>query len=172
MVLVFASCKTSKMTDDSGNTYQNYQEDIQLSSLPQFPDYTHQINESSQANLTGSDNTVDKELNQVKTRLIEKNKSEPYYSGYTILVYSGVDRDRAFKIQSDLNQYFPELNAEMQYQQPRYLVKVGKYNYKFESQKNFSLIKSQFPTARIIQDRFQREGFVTPLEKENDQGQN
>ena len=172
LILIFASCKTSKVTTDSANAYQNYQEDIQLSSLPQYPDYSQQLNASSQANLVSSENTIDKELSQVKTRLIEKNKSEPYYSGYTILVYSGVDRDRAFKTQSDLNEYYPDLNAEIQYQQPRYLVKVGKYNYKFESQKNFSLIKSQFPTARIIQDRFQREGFVTPLEKENAQGQN
>jgi len=170
--LLVVGCKTKKAMTDSGDIYENYQEDISISSLPQYPDYTKQRSDSNNAIADGSDRSVDKELNQVKARLIEKNKSEAYYSGYTIQVYSGVDRDRAFKTQSELDQYFPNLKAEMQYQQPRYLVKVGKYNYKFESQKNFSLIKSHFPTARIIQDRFQREGFMTPLEKENAQGQN
>jgi hypothetical protein len=172
-VFVFVGgCKTNKVTTDSKDIYENYQEDIRLSSLPQYPDFTKQRPDSNNAIADGSDRSVDKELSLVKARLIEKNKSEAYYSGYTILVYSGVDRDRAFKTQSELDQHFPDLRAEMQYQQPRYLLKVGKYNYKFESQKNFSLIKSQFPTARIIQDRFQREDFVTPLEKENAQGQN
>jgi hypothetical protein len=172
IVLVFAGCNTANVTSNSANVYKNYREDIQLSSLPQYPDYTQQLNELSQPKVTGSVNTIDKELNLVKTRLIEKNKSELYFSGFTILVYSGVDRNQAFKTQSEFNDYFPDLNAEMQYQQPRYLVKVGKYNYKFESQKNFSLIKSQFPSARIIQDRFQREGYVTSPEKDNAQGQN
>jgi hypothetical protein len=111
-------------------------------------------------------------LQQVSARMIEKNNSEAYYSGYTILVYSGIDRDKAFKTQEDLRAYFPNMNVEMQYQQPRYLVKVGKYNFKIESQKNFALIKPQFPTARIIQDRLQREGYVNTPEKDNVEGEN
>ena len=61
----------------------------------------------------------------------------------------------------------------MQYQEPRYLVKVGRYAYKFEAQKNFSLIKTQFPSARIIQDRFQRKEYEAPQVIDSDaQGKN
>ncbi len=172
LFLILVSCKTSKVTTDSSESYLNYREDISTASLPQYPDYKNQLEKSGPPAAPVSDRSIDSELAQVKSRLVDKNKSEPYYSGYTILVYSGIDRDRAFKTQSEINSYYPDLNAEIQYQQPRYLVKVGKYNYKFESQKNFSIIKSQFPSARIIQDRFQRESFVTPLEKDNAQGQN
>lgn len=171
VLLILASCKSNKASSDSKNAYSNYQEDIRLSSLPQYPDFTTQATSSGPTS-PKSDQSIDNELKQVSSRMIEKNNSEAYYSGYTILVYSGIDRDKAFKTQGDLRMYFPDMNVEMQYQQPRYLVKVGKYNFKIESQKNFALIKSQFPTSRIIQDRFQREGFGTTPEKDNVEGKN
>jgi hypothetical protein len=171
VLLILAGCKTNKATD-SKNAYSNYQEDVRISSLTQYPDFTTETSPSTGATTPKSDQSIDGELQQVSARMIEKNNSEAYYSGYTILVYSGIDRDKAFKTQEDLRTYFPDMNVEMQYQQPRYLVKVGKYNFKIESQKNFALIKPQFPTARIIQDRFQREGFVTTPEKDNVEGEN
>jgi hypothetical protein len=171
VLLILAGCKTNKATD-SKNAYSNYQEDVIISSLPQYPDFTIETRPSTGATAPKFDQSIDGELQQVSARMIEKNNSEAYYSGYTILVYSGIDRDKAFKTQEDLRTYFPDMNVEMQYQQPRYLVKVGKYNFKIESQKNFALIKPQFPTARIIQDRFQREGFVTTPEKDNVEGEN
>lgn len=172
LLLIFAGCKTNKATSDSKNAYSNYNEDIRVSSLPQYPDFKTEMKSSTSATAPKSNQSIDNELKQVSARMVGKNKSEAYYSGYTILVYSGIDRDKAFKTQEDLRMYFPDMNAEMQYQQPRYLVKVGKYNFKIESQKNFALIKPQFPTARIIQDRFQREGFITTPEKDNAEGKN
>ncbi len=171
VLLILAGCKTNKTTD-SKNSYSNYQEDVRISSLPQYPDFMTETRSSTGATAPKSDQSIDVELQQVSAKMIEKNNSEAYYSGYTILVYSGIDREKAFKTQEDLRMYFPDMNVEMQYQQPRYLVKVGKYNFKIESQKNFALIKPQFPTARIIQDRFQRQGFVTTPEKDNVEGEN
>jgi hypothetical protein len=172
VAIILAGCKTNKSSTESKNVYSNYQEDIRVSTLPQYPDYKIEAASSSGSISSPSNQGVDQQLQQISARLIEKNKSEPYYSGYTILVYSGIDRNKAFKTQEELRNYYPDMNVEMQYQQPRYLVKVGKYNFKIESQKSFALIKPQFPTARIIQDRFQREGIVTTQEKDNAEGNN
>ena len=172
VVFILVSCQSNRATTDSKSAFSNYQEAIPVSSLPQYPDYTTKSGSSSNSVTVQSNLGVDKKLQEVSNRLIAKNISEPYFSGYTILVYSGIDREKAFKTQEELRMYFPDIDTEMQYQQPRYLVKVGKYNFKIESQKNFALIKPQFPTARIIQDRFQREGFITTPEKENAEGEN
>lgn len=161
-LLILFGCKTLGIKKSGENlSYDSYQEDIN-SSLPQYPDF-RKI-ESQTAELPGiqSATAVDDELEVVQQRLIEKNKSEIYFSGYTVLVYSGIDRNQAFRTRDQLFQYFPDLAADMQYQEPRYLVKVGRYAYKIEAQKNFSLIKTQFPSARIIQDRFQRKEYVAP----------
>ncbi len=158
ILLILFGCKTAS----GGNSaYTSYQEDL-TSSLPQYPDFRKIESQTSELASIESATAVDDELEIVQQRLIEKNKSEIYFSGYTVLVYSGIDRNKAFNTRDEMFQYFPDLAADMQYQEPRYLVKVGRYAYKFEAQKNFSLIKTQFPSARIIQDRFQRKEYVAP----------
>ncbi len=162
VLAVLLGCKSIRSSSDSESmAFAAYQEDLS-GSLPEYPDFTAGSEEQASAMLGSSAQAVDGQLDEVQRRFTEKNKSEPYFSGYTVLVFSGIDRDQAFKTQDDLRLYFPGLTPEMQYQQPRYLVKIGKYAYKIEAQKAFSQIKGQFPTARIIQDRFQRKEYVAP----------
>lgn len=173
LVLILASCKSIRKTSSSASSYANYQENLNPS-LPVYPDYRAQMNSKSSLESSASTEAIDSQLDQVQASLISKNKSEPYFNGYSVLVYSGIDRNKAFKTRDDLTMNFPDLIPEMQYQQPRYLVKVGKFAHKIEAQKSFSEVKAQFPTARIIQDRFQREEFktVNELNQEDAEGQN
>lgn len=159
--LILFGCKALGIKRGDTASFDSYQEDIS-SSLPQYPDFRLLQSQPSELSSVQSAIAVDDELEVIQLSLIEKNKSESYFSGYTVLVYSGIDRNQAFKTRDDLFQYFPDLKAEMQYQEPRYLVKVGRYGYKIEAQKNYSSIKTQFPSARIIQDRFQRKEYVFP----------
>lgn len=161
VLAVLAGCKSIRSSADSTSSYATYSEDLS-GSLPKYPDFRNQTEEKNTSSSSTSVQAVDGQLDEVQRKLSEKNKSEPYFSGYTVLVFSGIDRNQAFKTQDDLKLYYPELNVEMQYQQPRYLVKIGKYYYKIEAQKAFSQIKDQFPSARIIQDRFQRKEYVAP----------
>lgn len=165
--LILFGCKALGIKrGDNTSSYDSYQEDISAS-LPQYPDFRQLQSQPSELSSVQSATAVDDELEMIQMSLIEKNKEEAYFSGYTVLVYSGIDRNKAFKTRDDLLQYFPDLEAEMQYQEPRYLVKVGRYGYKIEAQKNYSTIKTQFPSARIIQDRFQRKEYVLPQVNDN-----
>jgi hypothetical protein len=166
-LVLISSCKLIRPASDTGsNAYSTYQEDLS-GSLPQYPDFRSVSMESTSSSSSGSVRSIDDELDQVQKKFAEKNKSEPYFNGYTVLVFSGIDRAKAFKTQDDLKLYYPDYNAEMQYQQPRYLVKLGQYPYKIEAQKVFSLIKEQFPSARIIQDRFQRKEYSKSSSDQN-----
>ncbi|MBC6365380.1 hypothetical protein [Algoriphagus sp. AK58] len=170
--LVIWGCKTSGgVSGGDASSFSNYQEDLS-GSLPEYPDFRN-ANQDSEDDAISSSQAVDGQLNELQKRIYDKNKSEPFFSGFTVLVYSGIDRNEAFKTRDDLVLYFPEITPEMQYQQPRYLVKVGQYTYKIEAQRAFSRIKTQFPTARIVQDRFQRKEYVPPVTTDqNAQGQN
>ncbi|MCE7055331.1 hypothetical protein LZF95_11645 [Algoriphagus sp. AGSA1] len=173
-LLLFAGCKSTGKTSASASNYARYQENLEPS-LPEYPDYRAQMNSKpSLGEYPESTEAIDGQLDQIQESLLSKNKSEPYFSGYSVLVYSGIDRTKAFKTRDDLVANFPDLVPEMQYQQPRYLVKVGKFAHKIEAQKSFAQVKTEFPTARIIQDRFQREEFKTlnELNQENAEGQN
>jgi len=170
IVLLFGACKTStRLPQVEVVDYSRYQEDLS-GSLPDFPDYKQALQEVAPV-LPASSQEVDGQLGQQLRKNYEKAKSEPYFNGFTILVYSGVDRNEAFKIKDNLALLYPELNPEMQYQQPRYLVKVGKFGFKIETQPIYYKLKEQFPTSRIIQDRFLREEYTISTNS-NAKGQN
>jgi hypothetical protein len=146
IVLLFSACKTSTgLPQAEAVDYSRYQEDLS-GSLPDFPDYKQALQEVTPA-LPSSSQEVDGQLAQRLRKNYEKAKSEPYFSGYTILVYSGVDRNEAFRTKDALAALYSELNPEMQYQQPRYLVKVGSFGFKIEAQPVYYKLKAQFPTA-------------------------
>jgi hypothetical protein len=173
MVIVVFGCKTSTaLPQVDASTFSGYQEDLSTR-LPDFPDYAKALQKLN-TSLPASSQSVDAQLADRMRNGYEKTKGEPYFSGFTVLVYSGVDRNEAFKTRDNLALFFPEVKTEMQYQQPRYLVKVGRYGYKIEAQPVFYKLKTQFPTARIIQDRFLRKEYTPPpaTESSNAQGKN
>jgi hypothetical protein len=170
IVFLFWACKaTSGLPQAVAVDYSKYQENLN-ERLPDFPDYKQALQEVTPS-LPSSSQSVDQVLAQRISKNFEKAKTEPYYSGFTVLVYSGVDRNEAFRTKETLSTLFPELNAEIQYQQPRYLIKVGGYGFKIEAQPAYYKLKTQFPAARIIQDRFLRKEY-TPSSPANAQGQN
>jgi len=170
IVFLFWACKTtSGLPQAVAVDYSKYQENLN-ERLPDFPDYKQALQEVTPS-LPSSSQSVDQVLAQRISKNFEKAKTEPYYSGFTVLVYSGVDRNEAFRTKETLSTLFPELNAEIQYQQPRYLIKVGAFGFKIEAQPAYYQLKTQFPAARIIQDRFLRKEY-TPSSPANAQGQN
>lgn len=136
--------------------FKNYEEDLTeiRHTFPALPD--PETLESRQAADASAGNPINSQLDEAVENFVRNNKAERHYSGFTILVYSGVDRDRAFETRNTLYSEFPDIKAFMEYQQPRYLVKVGRYINRIEAQSQFSKIKDKFPAIRIIQDRFER----------------
>jgi hypothetical protein len=160
-VILLSSCVPMKKAGMGADTFANYREDLG-ETLITFPDLAEQSSKLLKEASGDSQLAVDTDLRIALDRYKEGNRSERTWNGFTVLVYSGVDRDLAFKTRNDLYAAFPEMKVDMQYQQPRYLVKVGKFINRIEAQFYYYQLKEQFPTSRIIQDRFQREGYVNP----------
>jgi hypothetical protein len=156
------SCKsTGGISVEGQQSFSNYQEDLS-SLLPDFPDFRQAAKDPVQETISSSQ-AVDDDLSELRNKVYDKNKSEPFFNGFTVLIYSGIDRNVAFRTRDELSSSFPDLSPDMQYQQPRYLVKVGQYAYKVEALRVFSKVKALFPYARIMQDRFQRKEYVPPV---------
>ncbi|RPA67627.1 hypothetical protein EF405_14635 [Cyclobacteriaceae bacterium YHN15] len=171
LVFLMASCAGIKKSGSTVDAYENYQEDL-TESLIQFPDLAELSKKSEVETPKEGSLAVDEDLEFSINKWRENYSAERYWSGFTVLVYSGVDRDQAFKTRNDLYTYFPDMKSDMQYQQPRYLVKIGKFINRIEAQPYYHQLKEFFPSARIIQDRFQREGYVNPEPIEDGQRQN
>lgn len=171
-LILLGSCDLLKKTSTATNEFENYQEDLSGSRViyPELEDQVAKTETSTQTN--GKVSAADADLEVALNNIKEANKAEMYWSGYTVLVYSGVDRDLAFRTKNDLFTYFPDFKTEIQYQQPRYLVKVGKFVNRIEALSYYHQLKENFPSSRIIQDRFLREGYVTPEPVTDGQQQN
>jgi hypothetical protein len=171
-VILMSSCGLIKKTASPSSEFENYQEDLDDSRIV-YPDLEEQIaKEETTPKYEGDVGTADADLEIALNNLKESNKAEMYWSGYTVLVYSGIDRDLAFKTRNDLFTFFPDFKTDMQYQQPRYLVKVGKFVNRIEALTYYHQLKENFPSSRIIQDRFLRDGYVIPEPVTDGQQQN
>ena len=68
-------------------------------------------------------------------------------------MYSGLKREEALNAKKELTGAVPDLQSEVQYSQPNFRVKVGKYFSRLDAQKDYVEVKRFFPTAIIIPDK-------------------
>jgi hypothetical protein len=77
--------------------------------------------------------------------------------GYTIQAYAGGSREMAFKICDLLHIHYPSLNPEVQYKQPHFTVRIGKFLDRLEAYKLYIPIKELIPQAIIRPAHFPNE---------------
>ncbi|MDN3687620.1 hypothetical protein [Cyclobacterium jeungdonense] len=152
-LILFSSCGIINIRKSGGSAemYSNYSEDlsstrIQFEPLPDPED--------SNFEPEGDADPIDQELGQRINQIIMENDKEMFLDGFTILVYSGVGRDAAFELRNEVYSEFPDIQTYMEYEQPRYLVKVGRYINKIEALATYEKLKPLFPGSRIISARF------------------
>jgi len=95
---------------------------------------------------------VNKQLDAVLDSIDRINLSQRYVSGYTIQVYSG-KREEALNVKKQLTQYLPDHTADIQFTEPIFRVKVGKYYTLLEAQADYTEIKRHFQAAIIVPER-------------------
>ncbi len=96
---------------------------------------------------------INQQLNVVLDSISYKHLENKYVEGFTIQVYSGSKREEAQNIKRQLSRSLPEIPAEVQYLQPNFRVKAGKYLQRLEAQKEFMAVKRHYPNAILIPDR-------------------
>lgn len=96
---------------------------------------------------------VNDELDAVLDSIYTQNLNREFIDGYTIQVYSGIKREDALNIKKRLSQSLPDLESDVQYRQPNFRVRTGKYLSRLEAQKDYLAVKRHFPNAIVIPDR-------------------
>jgi hypothetical protein len=95
---------------------------------------------------------INEKLDTVLDSIDRMNLSRKFVEGYTIQVYSG-RREQALDTRKQLSNLLPEIDSEVQFTEPIFRVKAGKYFNWMDAQGDFTLIKKYFPAAIIIPDR-------------------
>ncbi len=96
---------------------------------------------------------VNKKLDTVLDSIDRYNKSRQFIDGFTIQIYAGMKREDALNAKKNLAASLPDLSSEVEYAQPNFRVKVGKYYSRIDAQQDYVSVKKYFPTAIIIPDK-------------------
>lgn len=156
--LLIGSCKPTSSTSTSSTTGGKHHEDLSAY-RPETTDPvekktdTHQNNTPREQNHQEPLYTVNKQLEAVLDSIDRVNLTRKFVDGYTIQVYSGLRKEDAINARRDLLTYLPGIESEVQYTQPNFRVRAGKYFSLLDAQKDITTIRQYFPAAIVIPDR-------------------
>jgi hypothetical protein len=97
--------------------------------------------------------TINKQLDTVLDSIDRINLTRKFIEGYTIQVYSGMKREDALSIKKQITISLPQFDSELQYIQPNYRVKTGKYFTRLEAEKDYQQVKRYFQGAILVPDK-------------------
>ncbi len=100
---------------------------------------------------------VNDKVDTILDSIYDQNKSRGYIDGYTIQIYSGIKREDALNVKKKVTLSLPDLESELQYRQPNFRVRAGKYLSRLEAQADYLAVKKYFPNAIVIPDRIERQ---------------
>ncbi len=97
--------------------------------------------------------TVNKKVDVVLDSIDSFNLMRRSVDGYTIQIYSGQNREDAMNIKKKISTDLPELAANLQYQQPKFRVTVGKYYSKLEAYQDLTKLRQSFSSAILVPEK-------------------
>ena len=159
LALLIAGCASPTKTTTTSTTGGKYSEDLSIyrpkpeQVAPNTTTTTNPSDTRKQTAYVEPRYTVNKKVDVVLDSIDRYNLQSKAIDGFTIQIYSGLKREEALNAKKTLATTLPTLEADVQYAQPNFRVKVGKYLSRLDAQKDFVEVKKRFPTAIIIPDR-------------------
>lgn len=157
-LLVALGCATPKVAGTSNSSSSGYSEDLSLV-RPKVEMVKDTIVPADNSAGTSKNSTyvepryaVNAKLDEVLDSIDRINLNRKFVEGFTIQVYSG-KREEALNTKKQLSGLLPEIGSEVQFTEPIFRVKAGKYYNWIDAQADFTLIKKYFPAAIIIPDK-------------------
>ncbi|MTI21935.1 hypothetical protein E1176_12960 [Fulvivirga sp. RKSG066] len=92
-------------------------------------------------------------LNAVLDSIVSLRSNVNYVDGFTILVYSGTDSEKARLAKGKVFTILHESRPILKFDEPNFRVKVGKYYSRLEAQRDYAAIKKEFTKAIIIPEK-------------------
>lgn len=131
-----------------------YHEDL-YTLRPTFPEVidSAQQNQNRQKMDVVPTQTVNEKVDGVLDSINRFNVTRKLIDGYTIQIYSGQNREEAMNAKKKMATEVPGLTAELEYNQPKFRVRVGSYYSRLEAQKDMLHLKRPFPNAILVPEK-------------------
>jgi len=97
--------------------------------------------------------TVNAKVDAVLDSIDRYNLVKKFVDGYTIQIYSGQNREEAMNAKKKMATDLPDLTANLQYQQPKFRVTVGKYYSKLEAHQDLARLRNSFAAGILVPEK-------------------
>jgi cell division protein FtsN len=151
LILTLAALSAAGQKKD---TKPYYHEDL-YTLRPTFPEVidSAQQNQNRQKMDVVPTQTVNEKVDGVLDSINRFNVTRKLIDGYTIQIYSGQNREEAMNAKKKMATEVPGLTAELEYNQPKFRVRVGSYYSRLEAQKDMLHLKRPFPNAILVPEK-------------------
>ena len=163
LTLLAAACAPTLKTGTTGDYYEDLSLFRPVYMVPEL-DYEPEVTLGHEATPSEKDTiTLDpqfditQKLDSLLDTIAVNNQQIKFIQGYTIQVYTGSSQDEAIEAKTKVYQVLPGSRPQVTYDLPNYKVKVGKYYYRLQAQKEFAVIRKEFPTAILAPQQFRIE---------------
>lgn len=94
---------------------------------------------------------VNEKVDDVLDSINRFNITRKFIDGYTIQIYSGQNREEAMNVKKRMTE--TDLNALLEYNQPKFRVRVGNYYSRLEAHKDLTRLKAIFSNAILVPEK-------------------
>lgn len=156
IVTLLQFCAPATSPSTSGSVYQEdlslYREDYETPSFELEGGAVDQVMSETTADVIFASPTGDikAELDTVINSILESREHVTTVDGFTIQLYSGSNRNRAYQVKSKVYDASDEIKVSVTYDQPNYKVRTGKYYTRLEANPDFELLRKHIPTAILV----------------------
>lgn len=98
---------------------------------------------------------VNEKIDAVLDSIDRYNQVRKFVDGYTIQIYSGQNREQAMEAKKKMTTDLPEYTANLEYQQPKFRVTIGKYFTKLEAHTDLVKLRKSFSAAILVPEKIQ-----------------
>jgi hypothetical protein len=107
----------------------------------------------SQVSAMAAQYAVNEKVDAILDSIDKFNLTRKFVDGHTIQIYSGQKKEEALNTKTKMSELIPDLKANVQYQQPKFRVTVGKYFTRLEAQRDLYRLKRVFANAILVPER-------------------
>lgn len=95
---------------------------------------------------------VNEKVEDVLDSINRFNITRKFIEGFTIQVYSGQNREDAMNVKKKIGME-TDVNAMLEYTQPKFRVRVGSYYSRLEAQKDLTRLKRLYANAILVPEK-------------------
>ncbi len=160
--VTFGFACSPKLTS-SGGAAGKYEEDLSVWRIAVVkPDTVKDVDSLKQTQNIERDpmryveprHAVNANIDAILDSISRINLASGMVDGFTIQLFSGPDREQALNTRKQLAVSMPNIEADVQYVQPNYRVRTGRYYTRLEAQHDYLRIRRYFPNAIVLPVRF------------------